>query len=372
MGIAALQREVTPENPLQRILTGQDAFYKSQNYLETTGTDFASRVALPTSYTWNTEHRIITIAKEILSYLSIAPMIYNWLHSTAGRMGILPASDQSHYSNGSEHPNILRENINLQSDWKYKRLTIEVDGDKVDTCIMGKASTLGNRRWTLSSNGNAEFYEAKLGHPDFQNLLNETNSNALVFNYPGVGASMGSPSRKSMTKAYRAMLAFLEDQENGIGAREIIGYGHSIGGGAQGDALREHTLKDDINYVFIKSRTFSDLSKTVATMVRVPFISFFVKLMGWNIDSVYSSKILQAPEVILQTADVERYTILSDSQRIIHDGVIAPEASLAKALLDDPDCPQKNKTFIGIPEPHNEPLSDMPFLASRIEQYLSR
>ncbi len=313
---------------------------------------------------------------EYLSYVFFPLAIYNWLHSFAGKIAFLPAANQYRYPHGAEYPNIFRENVNLQTDWKYKRLTIEVDGNQIDACIMGKESTLGNQRWTLASNGNGEFYETKLDEtklerPDFQNFLDETNSNALVFNYAGVGASTGSPNRAAMAKAYRAMLTFLEDGENGLGAREIIGYGHSIGGGAQGEALRDHTLKEDINYVFVKSRTFSDLSKTAETIFPIPLIGTLVSIMGWNIDSTQSSKSLQAPEIILQTASGGKYTILKNSLNIIDDGIIAVRASLAKALLDDPSCPKEHKTFIGIPESHNEPLSDMPFLARQIEQYLT-
>ena len=106
--------------------------------------------------------------------------------------------------------------------------------------------------------------------------------NAIVFNYPGVGASSGLPNRQAMAKTYRAMLNFLEDRTNGIGATEIIGYGHSIGGGVQGDALKTHELKKDVKYVFVKSRTFSDLSTTASLLMAKPF-GFLVKILGCNI-----------------------------------------------------------------------------------------
>ena len=44
----------------------------------------------------------------------------------------------------------LRAQANLNGVWKYKRLTIEVDGYQIDATIMGKPNTLGNgRTWTL-------------------------------------------------------------------------------------------------------------------------------------------------------------------------------------------------------------------------------
>lgn len=50
----------------QDILSGEKAFYDQPDYLEATERDFSQRTALPVSYTWNTEHKAITIAKQIL------------------------------------------------------------------------------------------------------------------------------------------------------------------------------------------------------------------------------------------------------------------------------------------------------------------
>ena len=221
----------------------------------------------------------------------------------------------------------------------------------------------------LDSNGNGEFYEDKLSCHEFKHILSKVKSNAIVFNYPGVGASSGLPNRQAMAKAYCAMLNFLEDKKNGVGAKEIIGYGHSIGGGVQGDALKTHELKKDVKYVFVKSRTFSNLS-TTASILTNKSLGFVVKILGWNMDSVASSKKLQAPEIIMQTAKVKWYEEINDSSKIIDDGVIPANASLAKALLDDNKCPKKNKVFIGMQERHNDGLDDPSFLAQKIETLL--
>jgi hypothetical protein len=161
----------------------------------------------------------------------------------------------------------------------------------------------------------------------------------------------------------------LEDQNNGIGAKEIIGYGHSIGSGVQSDALKTHELKKDIKYVFVKSRTFSDLSTVASTLASKP-LGFLVKMLGWNMDCVESSKNLQAPEIIMQTANVKKYEELKDSSKIINDGIITANASLAKALLEDNQYPRKNKVFIGMRETHNAGLKDPSFLAQKIEALL--
>jgi hypothetical protein len=96
-----------------------------------------------------------------------------------------------------------------------------------------------------------------------------------------------------------------------------------------------------------------------------------IKIIGWNMGSVESSKKLQAPEIILQTAAVANYEELVDSSKIIDDGIIPAQASLAKTLLDDPECPKNNKVFIGIPEMHGEALRNPTFLVQKIEALLS-
>ena len=63
--------------------------------------------------------------------------------------------------------------------------------------------------------------------------------------------------------------------------------------------------------------------------------------------SVESSKKLQAPEIIMQTAKIKGYKELNDSSKIIDDGVIQANASLGKALLDDKNCPRGKKYLLG-------------------------
>jgi hypothetical protein len=353
------------------ILNGDRAFYNQPDYLVSTQRDFAQSKSLPVNYTWNTENKIIRIVKLIFSILIFPIGIYQLLHALGGKLALLPASTPCLLGYPENHANNSRSNIELLDGvWKYKRITVEVDGYKIDATIVGKASTLNNGRWMLASNGNGEFYEDTLSYDrDFKQILSEVNGNAIVFNYPGVGASSGLPNRQAMAKAYRAMLNLLEDQANGIGAKEIIGYGHSIGGGAQADALKTHELKKDVKYVFVKSRTFSDLSTTASILTCKP-LGFLVKILGWNMDCVKSSKKLQAPEIIMQTAKVKGYEELNDSSKIIDDGIIAANASLAKALLDDDNCPKQNKVFIGMQERHNEGLNDPSFLAQKIETLL--
>ena len=346
-------------------------FYQQIDYVENTRRDFDQVKPLPASYTWDTESKIIRIAKKIFSIIVFPIGLYKLLQNLAGKV-IVPASTPSLLSLSDDYAMQVRQNLPLAGDWKYKRVTVAVDGEQIDAAIICKESTFNNGRWFLASGGNAEFYEQNLvWNTDIKSILSEVHGNAIVFNYPGVGASSGVPNRQAMAKAYRAMLAFLEDNINGIGAKEIIGYGHSIGGGVQGDALESHELKSNIKYIFIKSRTFSNLRTEASSMGSFlgSFLGSLVKFFGWNMDSTKSSKKLQVPEIILQTANVHKYQILNDISRLLDDGVIPAQASLAKALLGDDTCMKENKVFIGIPELHNGGLTDPSFLECQIERF---
>ena len=359
-------------NSFKTCLSGPNAFYKQRNYTHTTSTEMRADKAPNTpAYTHNTETKIWRIVKDIFSVLIFPIGLYRLTHSLMGKYAILPAATPALIGRPANYATQARRQLSLSNEWKVKRLSIKVDGYTIDAAIMGKATTLGNCRWVLSSNGNAQYYEESLQDRTFKQILTELNGNAIVFNYPGVGGSSGMPNRAAMSKAYRAILHFLEDSKKGIGAKEIIGYGHSIGGGVQGDALNTHKLKQGIKYCFVKSRTFSDLSTTVADLTGSSILGYLVRFFGWNISSIDSSKKLQAPEIIIQTATVNEYTdIAGEPEKIAHDGIISSEASLARRLLDDGEPLLGNKYYMGIPETHNYPFRDPWHLVERINSML--
>lgn len=345
------------------ILSGKNAFYKADDYVETTKRDFSVKSTLPATYVWNTQGKIMRVVKTIFSYLFFPVLL---VHSLAGKhTGLLPASNLEMMGLDEGHAVRSRKNMDFDGEWKYKRFTIDVDGYQIDTVITGKASTLGNGRWVVDSNGNGEFYEYKLKDREFTQFLTGMNSNGIVFNYPGVASSSDGPSRYAMAKAYRAVLKFVEEE---IQAKKIVGKGFSIGGGTQGDALNNYKLKPDIKYVFIKIKTFYDLA-AAASYLTHPILGGLVKLLGWNLSSVESSKNLPVPEIVVQTAAVDEPEELKDSSKLIGDGVIANEASLAKVLLDDDSCPKHNKTFIGVYGGHNTPF-DTSSLIKKAKEYL--
>lgn len=348
-------------------LVGDNAFYKREDYEARTKIELSSKEPLEACYSLETESRCWRITKLVLSIIVFPIGLYYGFHSLLGRVALI-SSFFSLFPCVQSKLNASRsEVLKYPSDWKYKRIAVEVDGYTIDAVIVGKEKTFDNGRWILRAGGNGEFYEKGICPENSSglHLAEELEANAIFFNYPGVGASSGCPSRSAMVKAHEVMLKFLEDKEKGIGATQIVSFGYSMGGGAQNDVLNTHELKEDIKYVFVKDRTFSTVAAIFEDMLK--FLGFLPKIFGWNVGSEESSKIMKAPEIILQTAHVEEYTILTSSDQLKDDGIITANASLAKDILDNN---MKNKTVIGIPEGHHSALTNLGFLALAIRKDL--
>ena len=235
---------------------------------------------------------------------------------------------------------------NLKTEWKYKRITILVDGNSIDATLMVRPSTANNKKWAIISVGRDQRYEDRLTEKAFQLFLKNTESNAILFNYSKMGASTGTRDPQSMITAYKAVLEFLEDEEKGIGAKKIIGYGYSIGGGVQGEALKTHDLlsgqKKGIQYLFIKDRTFSELKAVVKSYTK-GLLGWIIPSYSWNLDCAESSTKLaklQIPEIIIQTSD--------QNLNPVSDGVISKNASLKQKIGTLPHEIKKHKWYIDI------------------------
>ncbi|KAF3361677.1 hypothetical protein PHSC3_001800 [Chlamydiales bacterium STE3] len=360
---------VDVQNNFQRQLWGKDAFFENPDYLETTEAEFKEDHPLQSSYECNIGHKTTRFANRILPYIFFPIAFKRFLHSLAGYIVLLPAARYS-----KKDLSIERVETDLNDEWKYKRLSIKCNGNLIDAVILVKKSTASNGRWTIGSFGNGENYESYLSYyrrDYFKEMLSEVESNAILFNFPGVGASAGFPNRDAAIRAYRAVLTFLEDQKEGIGAREIIGFGHSIGAGIQAEAVKRHESKKEIQYVWVKSRTFGSTAH-LAKEISGKAGSLSLRILGWNIDTLDASKNLKDPEIIIQSTRFEEddYQIFDSAENIMDDGIIGAKSSLAASLLAGGHT--KNKTFIGVPDGHNDALSDPEFIADRIREDLDR
>ncbi|MBT7264126.1 MAG: hypothetical protein HN831_01440 [Waddliaceae bacterium] len=359
---------------LHSIIFDDGGFFNRDDYDDVVISELSCHGLLPEiSY----GYRIIPPFRRILSKI-LKVVLFPWglwslLHTMLGRfslgiISLLPASKPSLLGCCRGYADMIRENIDTSGEWKFKRLSVGVKDRVIDVLIVCRPSTLCNGRWLLRSNGNTEFYEERAASSNTLNFLELLDTNAVFFNYPGVGASSGLPNRNAMVDAYRALLAMLEDHE-GLGATEILGHGFSMGGGIQGDALRGYRLKEGIRYCFIKDRTYSEVSKAVSGLA-ISIFSVIAKVLGWNIKPFSSSVSLSCPEIIIQTADVHDYCDIAGApERIIDDGTISATATLAYALLTTGEK-YANKYFLGVPEDHNTPLKDLGFIATLIKDMI--
>ena len=359
------------------------------DYIEQLNRECASHTALPEiSYRYETEQKTQTLAEKIFSYLySIVTYPYQLLRWLAGKI-IVPASWYYPLSactqyrgqqdiNAKEKATFMQNMYRAKKStadplFKYKRVSIAVDDMVIDAMLIVRNSTAENGKWILSSNGNAEIYEMhKAYFTSVKQLAFSLNANALVFNYPGVGASKGSLSPETLAKTYKAMLRFLENKEKGIGAETIIGYGLSLGGAVQAIGLESHELGLDINYTFVKDRTFSTLSKAATGIVGL-LAGKLVEFLNWGMDTAACSKKLKAHEIILQSTETGEY----GETRVRDDGIISAQASLAKGFTQEDFADFKNiKTFIPLQNKgHNDPftLDELLSLIKEIESSVEK
>jgi len=288
--------------------------------------------ACPDHYTTSIESKVWRVVKTIFYVLFFPLGLKELIHRGLGKI-FIDASD----------PRVLDRQFNrvekrLQTQgFTVKKIQIKVDGISLDATIVVKLKNPKQKRWTLFSLGMGESVENYLECSNAPNLLEKMKSRGIFFNYPGIGHSSGPKSRNAALKAHEAILRFLEDKEKGLDANEIICYGHSLGGGMQGESLAKHQFKDTISYRAIYDRTFSELAiATPETLGLGKVLGFIakglIKLFGWNLRS-YSKKALNVPVLVLQTASVRQPEFLTDTDKLKNDGVISKNGSLANAIF---------------------------------------
>ena len=173
----------------------------------------------------------------------------------------------------------------------------------------------------------------------------------------------------------------LEDQNRGIGAKEIITWSTSIGGAVEGEALKSHVLDRDIKYVFVKNQTFASLLEIIPIYTGELF-GKIARKFGWDMDCVESSRSLQHPEIIINCAEMDgeysekdSFEEINDSLKFDDSGIIPEEYSLARVLLQDANSPRNDrrnnrKIFIGTNKMQDQQYSDVSFITDRIKELL--
>jgi hypothetical protein len=372
---------------LNLTLYGQYPFYKNVDYQNKVEQSFSNTTSSrKANFVYDSHKKISFLAKRTFSLYNMPGYFYFLTHHLLGKYtGIFPSACPSLFGILSEQeihsirrfiPVLLQEwNESNQEDWVVKRLCIEVQGYQIDAMLIGKASMMDNRRWLLFSEGNTGRYEEhfknKRSLEKTLSILRETQANAVFFNYPGVGASQGFIDRELIRSTYRGMFSFIEDPEKGLGAKEIIAYGHSMGGAVQGDALDDYPFREGVKHVFVKSRTYSSLGREVYYL-KNPFLGSLVHIFDWNINPLRFTIAVKKAEIILQTVKKEKehkegyFDLKKRKLCLIHDGMIPAEASLARAVLKLPQSKSALKTIIGHHEMHGEHFRNFKLICRHI------
>lgn len=335
---------------------------------------------VPTKISYHQDNRVWRIAKDVLSVLFLPVGLYRAWHRVVG-LAVVPASMRELLAKvglgKATDLDTLDSSVKvlLEKNWGLERLTIEADGQQIDVTLL-KPPNAKPDRWTLYSTGNMQYYEDVLSASDYCNDLfgpDGLNTSVLLFNYPGVGKSGGFPSRSGSVRAYQTLLRWLEEEVN---AKELIGFGHSIGGGIQGEAIAGRPKKEGVRYCFIKDRTFSHLSGvaedlTKKTMPRLgiilgPIVKKIVELSSWNIQTAKASLRTRYPEIVIQQNSYtqkpgevawEKASEVTDDEIINSSRSLALELSQQKYLANTKLLAKK---LLMVQEPHNFPLGSAP------------
>lgn len=341
-------------------LTGPQAFYNDppgctpdQTYIARTRRDFNSLTPLPRTFVYQsenyeTESKIKRIAKIIFAIIIFPVGLYKLIYHVIGLIVVIGSIVHSKKSARTK-----RMLIPLWGEWKYKRITLEVNGKKIDALIMLKPANANNGKWTVVANGNGGCCEFSAISPTLQGLLTRTDNNAIILNYPGVGASEGLPTRDSLIHSVQAAFAFVERE---LQATEITGYGFSLGGGVMAEAVA--TLdppREGLSRKIFLDRTFCRLSEAAKGLF-FRAAGFFIKQFDWELRTSRACKrIRHCRVVVAQQAETYRGRVdrTQPPVRFITDPVIHERATLAPRVLRRDDI-----VIFGIRENHHQSLGD--------------
>lgn len=357
------EQELAP--PL--ILSGPNAFYKQEEYEKKTKEALASKAPLlPPAQRYDFQSEGSFFHSFFGKCLSVA-----FFSATVARN--------------------TRLRIDVSTEWKHHRFSLLVSGYPVDATLIGRESTLSNGRWLLIAQGLTLMYESRLiNDPEpasseqshkltpLQKLLMGTDASAVLYNYPGMGASQGP---NALPAAFNAHEAFLRYIENELHATEVIDDGHSLGGSIQASVWQTHSPKQNISYVLVKDRA---CCKTVDVMRNLGgrFLATSSEYFGWNMDTIPSSDHVQIPEIHVMTVGhidrPRRFSNLAEidpsgsdpTRPIYNDKVIPCEASSAMYYLAHPPTDGRKKIVIGVPDEHPCPITEPGVLAEAINEVL--
>ncbi|WP_213318682.1 CPn0927/CPn0928 family alpha/beta hydrolase fold protein [Chlamydiifrater volucris] len=259
--------------------------------------------------------RIIKIVLKVLLYIVLFPLGVLWILGKCCQYAVLPISSKFFFNQvmGSLSPSkskLLTQNIRIL--WKSGvrhcyRIPIAVASDCViDTVVM---SFVEDRReafdekcarpWVLVALGNSEAIEGGC-REEILYLAERLKANVMMFNYPGVGKSTGTPTMAKLAQAHSACLEFLERYR----PSHIYCYGFSLGTVVQGRSLSEHPMRKDVKYIAIKDRGPASMGEAADSLARViPMAKRILTFFNWEVNLANLVKNSKIPEIIICPVD---------------------------------------------------------------------
>lgn len=294
---------------------------------------------------------------------------YSGIHYRIGKTA-LPAM----HAASSQVQELIERPINCGYHAQHIRLKVGLG--VMDAVVLSKE---GNTRWAAMAQGNGE----TLGSADSRaSFLNELGANAIVMGYHGL------TNVQDAITGFRQILLYAEKQTEGNDKREVMTFGHSMGGGVVREALKQHTFQKGIDYAAVTSNSYTTCGKVVGRMkrygvvqqpegnacvesvehlyendeameepglgkrVRVNIVGSVVyaamKVFGWNVGSVGVSEKLHREGVHEHIVQATRDNVISQGARLGEKK--HPSAALWTATTG-----------------HNDPL-DLTPVAQRIEE----
>lgn len=247
----------------------------------------------------------------------------------------------------------------IETGPKHLRMSVMVDGERIDTyVIMSHDKIEPGQRWILATNGNGVPAETIVSDcigkksSMLSSLKTKLQANVVTYNYGGCLGSEGAVSADKAAKVFQAMKAMLEDPE-GLAAKEIVFYGHSIGGAMQANGLRGYGFEKKIRYVCVKDRTFSNTDDQLRGMFPNcvgKVLRSLIRYIGWSIDvkgqceELYEKKI---PQVIINN----RYDNVINRDSLSKCWNLGTKESLVGAVLTryQPTDPDKESAHMDGP-----------------------
>jgi hypothetical protein len=281
---------------------------------------------------WKTTKKIALIILKIALFPWIIYEAIRWTFQRLAMTVIYPAQSIILRYCGypqfkTEQQDLFRSEIpsHMPPDSIIRHIVLEKDGTSYSGLMLSCPETIQNGKWAIQALGNCETVEQSIHR---YSHYKEVEYNLIMINGPGVGRSEGTATAQTMGEAQEMGISYLEQV---IQANHIVIAGFSLGGGAIGRAIIDHTFLEDKKYLVIQQMTFdklSNLAHSLSSPCTAPITRCMVHWTGIEQDNTAASKKLTElgiPEVVIQAGIITVFQ---------HDGVIPPEATHGHALVE--------------------------------------